>query len=166
MMSRPTEQHLQATARALYEEGVQHGWWPKSSPKRLEELDEIAREEFEALVERVLSPAGVSLKDLLGLEAQIKKAIAVAKERERQELKQEIEAIAQESGFTVGELFSGSGSKRSRVTPKYQNPDDPTETWTGRGRKPRWLAAKLAKGASMEDFALGRFKELSGPKSS
>ena len=37
---------------------------------------------------------------------------------------------------------------------KYANPDDHSQTWTGRGRRPFWLLARLKKGASLEDFAI------------
>ncbi|MEM7777603.1 MAG: H-NS histone family protein [Pseudomonadota bacterium] len=103
---------------------------------------------------KAVSYEDMPLKDLLGMEVQIKKAIAVAKERERNALKQQIEAMAQDSGFSVGELFSGRSTKGKTVAPKYMNPDNRTETWTGRGRKPRWLVAKLDEGASLDDFAI------------
>lgn len=38
------------------------------------------------------------------------------------------------------------------VLPKYRNPNDPSETWSGRGKTPRWLKAALVSGASVEDF--------------
>jgi len=94
------------------------------------------------------------LKDLMELEVRLKRAIAIAKERERAEIKQQIEALAQDSGFSVTELFSARGNKGKTVAPKYMNPDNKMETWTGRGRKPRWLVAKLEQGAKLEDFAI------------
>ena len=98
----------------------------------------------------------LSLKDLITLELKVKKAIAMAKERERSELKSRIEIMAQDSGFSVDELFArGRGAMKGRtVAPKYVNPDNSSETWTGRGRKPKWLVAKLSKGAKMEQFAI------------
>jgi DNA-binding protein H-NS len=41
-----------------------------------------------------------------------------------------------------------------RVPPKYRNPDDPAETWAGRGRCPRWLAKQLASGRRMDEFRI------------
>lgn len=98
----------------------------------------------------------LSLKELLDLEAKVEKAIAQARERERAEVKQKIEAIVQNAGFSVSELFGGRAptSKGRSVAAKYVNPDNRSETWTGRGRKPRWLTAKLEKGAKLEDFAV------------
>jgi DNA-binding protein H-NS len=40
------------------------------------------------------------------------------------------------------------------VAPKYRNPEQPSETWAGRGRKPRWLAAQLKSGKRIEDFRI------------
>jgi DNA-binding protein H-NS len=44
--------------------------------------------------------------------------------------------------------------KYPRVFPKYQNPDVPTETWSGRGKRPRWLVSALKAGATVEDFKI------------
>jgi DNA-binding protein H-NS len=44
--------------------------------------------------------------------------------------------------------------KYPRVFPKYRNPDEPTETWSGRGKQPRWLASALSSGHSIEEFAI------------
>ena len=44
---------------------------------------------------------------------------------------------------------------RSRVAPKYRNPDNPEETWSGRGMKAGWLQEKLDAGARLEDFLVG-----------
>nr|WP_278251415.1 H-NS histone family protein [Stenotrophomonas maltophilia] len=74
-------------------------------------------------------------------------------------------------GYTIEELYgdlsspaSGrtkkpSGRKPARsagskVAPKYRNPANPNETWSGRGRQPRWLAALVEKGKSASDFLI------------
>jgi DNA-binding protein H-NS len=46
------------------------------------------------------------------------------------------------------------GGTRGAVAPKYRNPDNPAETWAGRGLKPRWLAAALKTGKKLEDFSI------------
>lgn len=96
----------------------------------------------------------LSLKELLELEAKLDRAIASARERERSEVRQKIESIVQSSGFSVSELFGGRGgpARGRTVTAKYVNPENRSETWTGRGRKPRWLTTKLDNGAKLEDF--------------
>lgn len=97
----------------------------------------------------------MSLKDLLDLEGRVQKAISSVRERERSELKQKVESLAADAGFSVTELFGlkAAGKGKSSVA-KYVNPENRAETWTGRGRKPNWLVAKLAKGANMDDFAI------------
>jgi DNA-binding protein H-NS len=40
------------------------------------------------------------------------------------------------------------------VFPKYRNPNQPSETWAGRGKQPRWLAAELKSGKRLDDFRL------------
>jgi len=51
--------------------------------------------------------------------------------------------------------FGGRGHRiMAKVPPKYRNPDDPSETWAGRGLKPRWLAAAIKAGKKLEHFAI------------
>jgi DNA-binding protein H-NS len=95
----------------------------------------------------------LSLKELLDLEAKVQKAIAGARERERAEVKHAMAALAEKRGFSMSELFGGRGRGKISAA-KYANPDNRAETWTGRGRKPNWLVAKLNKGAKMTDFAI------------
>lgn len=94
----------------------------------------------------------LSLKDLIELEGKVRKAIGTARERERAEVKQAMAALAEKRGFSVSELFGRGRGKTSAA--KYVNPDNRSETWTGRGRKPNWLVAKLKKGANIADFAI------------
>jgi DNA-binding protein H-NS len=48
----------------------------------------------------------------------------------------------------------GRGGPRGAVAPKYRNPENPSETWAGRGLKPRWLAAAMKSGKKLEDFSI------------
>jgi DNA-binding protein H-NS len=96
----------------------------------------------------------MSFKELQELELKIKKAKAGAQERSRAEVRKKIETIAADAGFKLSELFGGRGGKGRTVAAKYANPDNPGETWTGRGRKPRWLSAKLGDGAKIEKFLI------------
>ena len=43
-----------------------------------------------------------------------------------------------------------------KVLPKYRNPNDPAETWSGRGKQPRWLVAQLRAGKKLDDFRIDR----------
>jgi DNA-binding protein H-NS len=44
--------------------------------------------------------------------------------------------------------------KYPRVFPKYQNPAIPSETWSGRGKRPKWLVSALKAGGTIEDFKI------------
>jgi DNA-binding protein H-NS len=41
-----------------------------------------------------------------------------------------------------------------QVLPKYRNPAQPSETWAGRGKQPRWLSAQLRSGKKLDDFRI------------
>lgn len=59
-------------------------------------------------------------------------------------------------------LVDSQAAKRRRkyppVSPKYRNPKDPSETWAGRGKLPRWLVSELKAGKKMDDFLIDRAK--------
>jgi DNA-binding protein H-NS len=48
----------------------------------------------------------------------------------------------------------GSRRKYPKVFPKYQNSKAPFETWSGRGKQPRWLVSALKDGNKVEDFEI------------
>ena len=50
------------------------------------------------------------------------------------------------------------------VLPKYQNPGDPTETWAGRGKQPRWLVSELKAGKKIDDFLINHAKRQTAGK--
>jgi DNA-binding protein H-NS len=50
------------------------------------------------------------------------------------------------------------------VAPKYRNPENPAETWAGRGLRPRWLVAALKGGKKVEDFAISGSAKASAAK--
>ncbi len=55
--------------------------------------------------------------------------------------------------------------KYPKVLPKYRNPSAPTETWSGRGKQPRWLVAALRSGRKLEDFKITNPEEADDNKS-
>ena len=98
----------------------------------------------------------MSLKELVALEAKIQGAIAEARTKERAELKNKVAELALSHGFSVAELFGSPKDppKKPVGIAKYANPDNKSDTWTGRGRKPNWLVARLKKGANLADFEI------------
>jgi DNA-binding protein H-NS len=93
----------------------------------------------------------MSLKELTTLHIRINQAIAEKRIEERSEVRAKIEELAQASGFSVAELFGGRGAKRGKGVPKFRNPKDASQTWTGRGRRPLWMAKA---GGDLERFLI------------
>jgi DNA-binding protein H-NS len=96
----------------------------------------------------------MSLRELQEMELKIKKARAGVEDRSRAELRKKIEDMVAAAGFKMSDIFGGRGGKGRTVAAKYVNPDNPAETWTGRGRKPRWLTAKLKEGGKMDKYII------------
>lgn len=46
--------------------------------------------------------------------------------------------------------------KYPAVLPKFQNPADPLETWSGRGKQPRWVIDATKSGRKIDDFRIGK----------
>ena len=59
---------------------------------------------------------------------------------------------------TISQKPSSTSQKRAypKVLRKCRNPKNRSETWAGRGRQPRWLAAQLRSGKKLEDFQIAR----------
>lgn len=97
----------------------------------------------------------LSLKDLKDLQSQVAKAITSFEDRRKREAIAELEEIARAKGFSLSELTGAAPiRKRSPSTAKYANPANKADTWSGRGRKPRWFSEALAKGKRPEDMSI------------
>jgi DNA-binding protein H-NS len=97
----------------------------------------------------------LSLKELKELQAQVTKAIASFEDRRKKEALAELENKARELGFSIAELTGGASTrKRAPAAAKYANPANESDTWSGRGRKPRWFEAALSEGKRPEDMAI------------
>lgn len=97
----------------------------------------------------------LSLKELKELQSQVERAIASFEDRKKKEALEKLEETARSMGFSLTELTGVSAvRKRKPASPKYANPADPAQTWTGRGRKPRWVEAAISAGKSLDDLAI------------
>jgi DNA-binding protein H-NS len=98
----------------------------------------------------------MTLRQIAALESQLAAAKSKATEAAKAEVKTKIDALLASSGLTISDLYPAvtHSRRRSKSSPKYANPDDRTQTWTGRGRQPNWLVARLKKGAKVEDFSI------------
>ena len=97
----------------------------------------------------------LSLKELRDLQSQVAKAIASFEDRKKRAALVELEEKAREMGFSLAELTGAQVTrKRSPATAKYANPSNSADTWSGRGRKPRWFIAALAAGKQPGDLSV------------
>ena len=104
----------------------------------------------------------MSIDKLRDMKSKIQAALSAKVTERRRELESELSKLA---GFAGGgKAKSARGGRTGPVAPKYRNPDNPAETWAGRGLKPRWLTTAMKGGKSLEDFAIGGTAKASQPK--
>ncbi len=101
----------------------------------------------------------MSRKDLQKLSRDIDKALASIDKRDQKAALDAAERAAMEHGFSLAQLTGGAprkgkGKAGSINPPKYRNPDDAAQTWSGRGRKPDWIKTAEAKGTDIASFAI------------
>jgi DNA-binding protein H-NS len=99
----------------------------------------------------------LSYAELAKMESRIAELKVEKQNAERAELRRKVTEMINAAGFDMHELFGkGSGKARGKVAVKYRDPQNPENTWTGRGRMPRWMAAAVKGGkAKKEDFLIG-----------
>ena len=78
--------------------------------------------------------------ELVAFRAEIDRVILDKQAAERAALKLRLAEMAKAQGFSLDEVL-GRGGKRGSVPIKYRDPKNPSNTWTGRGRMPRWMVA-------------------------
>jgi len=76
-------------------------------------------------------------------------------------VRQKIVEAAREEGYSIAELFgAGSGpskqrgGKKEKGSAKYANPSDPSQTWTGRGKRPGWFKLAIERGVQPASMAI------------
>ncbi len=100
----------------------------------------------------------LSRDELIQLQADAQQALKDLEVRQREEARAAAEKAAAEYGFSLAELTSGGRGKGKAAKPaaaaKYANPEDPSQTWSGRGRQPAWYKAAVEGGASADDLLI------------
>jgi DNA-binding protein H-NS len=96
----------------------------------------------------------MSVAKLRDLKSQVEAAISTKVSERRHELESELSKLDGYSGGARRGRPAGRGGPRGAVAPKYRNPENPAETWAGRGLRPRWLVAALKGGKKVEEFAI------------
>ena len=93
--------------------------------------------------------------ELANLIANAQRALKEKQSSKRREVIAQIRDLAASIGCTV-EINEGdrpaSGRRGSKVAPKYRNPHNHDQTWTGRGMKPRWLQGLVDQGHDITEF--------------
>jgi DNA-binding protein H-NS len=97
----------------------------------------------------------MSIAKLQDLKTKVDAAISDKVTARREELEAEMSKLEGYAGSPRRGRPTGRGGPRGAVAPKYRNPENTSETWAGRGLKPRWLVAALKGGKKVEDFAIG-----------
>lgn len=95
----------------------------------------------------------LSRRELQELIKEGEKALKTLVARRKLEAKRAVEEALSQYGFSVDEVLNEK-IKGSKSAPKYANPEDPKQTWTGRGRKPNWLLEAIEKGKKLEDLSI------------
>ncbi len=95
----------------------------------------------------------MSLDDLKMLQKNVDIAIRDFEKRKKKEALIAAQKVAQEHGFSLDEIFA-SKSGGTKGVPRYANPENPDQTWTGRGRQPQWVKDALNSGKSLDDLAV------------
>jgi DNA-binding protein H-NS len=106
-----------------------------------------------------------------------KRQAQLAKRSPIGQVRTKLTKLAKAEGYTIEELFGAAGAaprkapavaragrKLGKVAPKYRNPENPKETWAGRGKQPRWLAAYTAKGRDLGEFVIPGAAKLTPSK--
>ena len=101
----------------------------------------------------------MDLDELKALRRDVEKAIENYQARKKQEALAAVNEQAKKMGFTLNELVGTQGTKNKSGTknpPKYHNPKNPSQTWTGRGRQPTWIKEAIENGKSLDDFLIAK----------
>ena len=102
--------------------------------------------------------AKLSRKELEELRIDVDKAVVELRKKEKQDALEAAQKAAAEFGFSLDELTSKrgarAGAKGTVAEPKYMNPENPTQTWTGKGRQPNWFKSAIEAGKSADDLLI------------
>lgn len=99
----------------------------------------------------------LSIEELESVIAEARELIERKREQAVARARADIERIAAGAGLSLEDLL-GMGKSRPRtpvrktVADKYRNPRDSSQSWSGRGKRPRWLQEQLAQGGRLESF--------------
>jgi DNA-binding protein H-NS len=102
----------------------------------------------------------MALEELWLLHEDITKVLSAKITAEKLELEKRLAqlnppSLSTRSGNVEDGVEQTERRRYPKVIPKYRNPAQPSETWSGRGRQPRWVQLALQSGQMLEDFEIG-----------
>lgn len=97
-----------------------------------------------------------SVPELHQLSKDINKEIERRQVEDRRNVSAQMKQLASSIGMTVEEILGLEMAKKAKTQgqPKYQNPENPQQTWTGRGKRPNWMKEALEKGKTLEELEI------------
>jgi DNA-binding protein H-NS len=112
----------------------------------------------------------LSIDELWTLHEQVGAVLSekiVTEKRQLEERLAKLNRAIADKGKMAGARSGRRGAARRKyppVLPKYQNPNDRSETWAGRGKQPRWLVSQIKAGKKISDFLINRAERQSASK--
>jgi len=94
----------------------------------------------------------MSVEELWELRSKINSALESRITAEKTKLERRLQEL--QSSDVSNESVHRERRPYPKVFPKYRNPERPAETWSGRGKKPRWLTAQIKSGRKIDDFRI------------
>jgi DNA-binding protein H-NS len=94
--------------------------------------------------------------ELEALAKDVEKSLQTLSKRELKAARDAAEKVARQFGYSLHEVLGTAPAKgaKAKAPAKYVNPDDPKQTWSGRGRRPAWITDGLAAGKALSDFEI------------
>ena len=99
----------------------------------------------------------MSKDELMKLRKDVDRALDGVSDRERKAALDAAEKAARDHGFSLSELSGPAtkkGKTKSKSPAKFRNPENPDQTWSGRGRKPDWFKSAENAGKDVSKFAI------------
>src|SRR5271169_1738886 len=106
----------------------------------------------------------MSIEKLVALKGQVEAMLSSKVVEQRRALETELSKLGRFQGGKSGSKVARGFGARGAVALKYRNPENPAETWAGRGLKPRWLTAAIKSGKKAEDFLIAGMADSSKSK--
>lgn len=99
---------------------------------------------------------GLDSSQLKELVAAANNVIEARRSEEKKEAMDQIKRLAAEHGIQVDLRAEGgkAGKSRTPLPPKFANPDNPEQTWSGRGARPKWFKQALEAGKSEDEMLI------------